>query len=124
MSLNVYQNKQLKKVAGYMDENDYATKSELPTKVSDLNNDVGFVTQNTDELNNYYSKTETYSKDEVNSLISLIPKFQIKVVQSLPTKNISATTIYLVKTSNDGSDIFTEYIFADSKWEKLGSQST
>ena len=124
MSLNVYQNKQLKKVAGYMDENDYATKSELPTKVSDLNNDVSFVTQNTDELNNYYSKTETYSKDEVNSLISLIPKFQIKVVQSLPTKNISATTIYLVKTSNNGSDIFTEYIFADSKWEKLGSQST
>ena len=124
MSLNVYQNKQLKKVAGYMDENDYATKSELPTKVSDLNNDVGFVTQNTDELNNYYSKTETYSKDEVNSLISLIPKFQIKVVQSLPTKNISGTTIYLVKTSNNGSDIFTEYIFADSKWEKLGSQST
>lgn len=107
-----------------MDENDYATKSEIPTSVSGLSNDVGFVTKTTDELDNYYSKGETYSKDEVNSLISLIPKFQIKVVQSLPTKNISGTTIYLLKSSNgSGSDIFTEYIFADSKWEKLGSQT-
>ena len=124
MSLNIYQNKQIKKVAGYLDKNDYATKSELPTKLSDLNNDIGFVNKDTEELNNYYTKNETYSKDEVNSLISLIPKFQIKVVQSLPTKNISTTTIYLVKTSESGTDVFTEYIYVDGKWEKLGSQST
>ena len=124
MSLNIFQNKKLKKVAGYLDEDGFATKAELPTNVSDLNNDIGFVTKNTDELENYYKKEETYSKDEVNSLISLIPKFQIKVVQSLPTKNISTTTLYLVKTNESGNDIFTEYIYVDNKWEKLGNQSS
>lgn len=124
MSLNIFQNKKLKKVAGYLDEDGFATKAELPTNVSDLNNDIGFVTKNTDELENYYKKEETYSKDEVNSLISLIPKFQIKVVQNLPTKNISTTTLYLVKTNESGTDIFTEYIYVDNKWEKLGNQSS
>lgn len=124
MSLNIFQNKKLKKVAGYLDEDGFATKAELPTNVSDLNNDIGFVTKNTDGLENYYKKEETYSKDEVNSLISLIPKFQIKVVQSLPTKNISTTTLYLVKTNESGNDIFTEYIYVDNKWEKLGNQSS
>ena len=124
MSLNIFQNKKLKKVAGYLDEDGFATKAELPTNVSDLNNDIGFVTKNTDGLENYYKKEETYSKDEVNSLISMIPKFQIKVVQSLPTKNISTTTLYLVKTNESGTDIFTEYIYVDNKWEKLGNQSS
>lgn len=124
MSLNIFQNKKLKKVAGYLDEDGFATKAELPTNVSDLNNDIGFVTKNTDGLENYYKKEETYSKDEVNSLISMIPKFQIKVVQSLPTKNISTTTLYLVKTNESGNDIFTEYIYVDNKWEKLGNQSS
>ena len=124
MSLNIFQNKKLKKVAGYLDEDGFATKAELPTNVSDLNNDIEFVTKNTDELENYYKKEETYSKDEVNSLISMIPKFQIKVVQSLPTKNISTTTLYLVKTNESGTDIFTEYIYVDNKWEKLGNQSS
>lgn len=124
MSLNIFQNKKLKKVAGYLDEDGFATKAELPTNISDLNNDIGFVTKNTDGLENYYKKEETYSKDEVNSLISLIPKFQIKVVQSLPTKNISTTTLYLVKTNESGNDIFTEYIYVDNKWEKLGNQSS
>lgn len=124
MSLNIFQNKKLKKVAGYLDEDGFATKAELPTNVSDLNNDIEFVTKNTDGLENYYKKEETYSKDEVNSLISLIPKFQIKVVQSLPTKNISTTTLYLVKTNESGTDIFTEYIYVDNKWEKLGNQSS
>lgn len=124
MSLNIFQNKKLKKVAGYLDEDGFATKAELPTNVSDLNNDIEFVTKNTDGLENYYKKEETYSKDEVNSLISLIPKFQIKVVQNLPTKNISTTTLYLVKTNESGTDIFTEYIYVDNKWEKLGNQSS
>lgn len=41
-----------------------------PTKTSDLNNDSGFITNTVNNLVNYYLKTETYSKDEVNTLIN------------------------------------------------------
>ncbi len=37
----------------------FAKKEELPTKVSQLTNDEGFVTSTVDNLTNYYTKTET-----------------------------------------------------------------
>lgn len=36
----------------------FAKKEELPTKVSDLTNDEGFVTGSVNNLTNYYTKTE------------------------------------------------------------------
>lgn len=42
----------------------FAKKTELPTKVSDLTNDEGFVTSAVDNLSNYYKK------DEVNALMA------------------------------------------------------
>lgn len=58
------------------------------------------------------------TKDE----LSAIPKFAIQVVTSLPTTNISTTTVYLVSSGSDTSNIYTEYIYVNSKWEKLGEQ--
>lgn len=81
-----------------------------------------FITKAVNDLVNYYLKSETYSKEEVNALVDTIPKFAITVVSALPTKDISTTTIYLVKTDDEGNDIFTEYIYANGKWEILGSQ--
>ena len=76
------------------------------------------------DLINYYKKTETYSKTEIDTKISLIPKFSIKVVKTLPTTDISATTVYLKtsKTSLAGN-LYDEYIYVDSKWELLGTQT-
>lgn len=48
----------------------FAKKTELPTKVSDLTNDSGFVTNSVDNLTNYYKKTETYSKAEIDGLVT------------------------------------------------------
>lgn len=36
----------------------FAKKAEVPTKVSDLTNDEGFVTSSADNLTNYYTKAE------------------------------------------------------------------
>ena len=76
------------------------------------------------DLINYYKKTETYSKTEIDTKISSIPKFSIKVVKTLPTTDISATTVYL-KTSETSlaGNLYDEYIYVDSKWELLGSQT-
>lgn len=69
---------------------DYALKSEIPTKVSELENDNGYLTEHQSlegyatenfvtqsiadadiegKLGNYYKKTETYSKEEIISAI-------------------------------------------------------
>ena len=70
-----------------------------------------------------YTKSETYSQGEVNDLISKIPKFAIEVVTALPTADISETTVYLLKTSEaETGNLYTEYIYVDSKWEMLGTQ--
>ena len=77
-----------------------------------------------DNLENYYKKSETYTKTEVNQLIAQIPTFSIEIVQQLPTTDISTTTIYLVPKQTAGTlDYYDEFINLDgttSGWEWLG----
>lgn len=92
-------------------------------KTSELTNDSGFITKAVSDLTNYYSKSQTYSQEEINSKISAIPKFSIEVVSSLPTSNISATTVYLVKSGAESQNLYTEYIYVNGAWEYLGTQT-
>ena len=70
----------------------------------------------------FYTKSETYSKNEVNDLISAITTLDIQVVETLPTEDISTTTIYLVpKTSAGTNDAYDEYIYVSNNWEFIGS---
>ena len=41
-----------------------------PTKVSDFQNDSGFITKDVNDLTNYYKKSETYTQAEVNNALS------------------------------------------------------
>lgn len=76
-------------------------------------------------LLNYYQKSETYSKDEINDLVSAIPKFNIAVVDELPTSDISTTTIYLKRPEEPTTspNLFEEYVYINGEWEFLGSQT-
>jgi len=94
----------------------------VPTKTGDLANDSGFITKAVNDLTNYYTKSETYTQTEINNKISAIPKFAISVVQSLPTKDISSTTVYLVSSGTETNNLYTEYIYVNNKWEILGTQ--
>lgn len=69
------------------------------------------------DLTNYYTKAET------NELVSKIPKFAIEVVDTLPTENISNTTVYLLKSSEEAPNLYTEYIYVNEAWEELGAQT-
>ena len=65
-----------------------------------------------------------YTKAQVNELISVIPRFDIEVVEELPTEDISTTTIYLLaKEDGSGNDYYDEYIYLDNQWELIGSTS-
>ena len=94
----------------------------VATKLSELENDKEFITKTVSDLENYYLKSETYSKDEIDNRISLIPRFDVQVVSSLPTTNISETTVYLVSSGDDSDNLYTEYINVNGLWEILGTQ--
>lgn len=51
----------------YVDTNIQGLK--IPTKVSQLENDSNYITENTNTLVNYYNKNNTYNKKEVDALI-------------------------------------------------------
>lgn len=69
--------------------NNKANTSALPTKVSDLTNDSGFITNSTTGLTNYYKKTETYTKTEVDGLIpaAIIVDSAISTTSTNPVQN-------------------------------------
>lgn len=73
-------------------------------------------------LTSHQSLDNYYTKDDVDGKVSAIPKFSISVVTELPATNISTTTIYLLKTGSETNNLYTEYIYVDSKWETLGTQ--
>lgn len=95
--------------------------TKIPSKTSDLSNDSGFATRLVSDLINYYTKSQTYTRDEINALVSNIPKFSIEVVDTLPTSGISESTVYLLKTGTEG-DLYTEYIYVKNAWDPLGRQ--
>lgn len=96
-----------------------------PTKVSDLQNDTGFITSTVSNLINYYTKTETYTKAEVDAAVAAVSTLNLLVVQTLPTQDISTTTIYLVPKQTAGTqNVYDEYIYivtgGSGSWELIG----
>lgn len=76
------------------------------------------VERTVNDLANYYLKSETYAKEEVEALIATISTMTMKIVTALPETDISTTTIYLVKS---GTNSYDEYIYVDGVWAKIGS---
>lgn len=97
-----------------------ADDTPLPTKVSDLTNDSAFIQNTVDNLTNYYLKTQTYTKDEVNTLVNNISAMTLDIVETLPTTDISTTTIYLIETSA-GSNVYIQWAYINNEWAQLGT---
>ncbi len=102
--------------------NDLSNKPTIPTTTNELTNNSGFITNAVNNLTYYYLKTETYSQSQVNDLISAITTMSLEVVQTLPTEDISTTTIYLVpKETAEVQDIYDEFIYVNNAWEHIGN---
>lgn len=83
------------KTSDLTNDSGFITSAALPTKTSDLTNDSGFITSSVNNLTNYYTKGDTYTQSEVNSLLSAL---------TIPTKTSDLT--------NDGSDGTSTYVEA------------
>ena len=104
----------------------YYTKSQVDSLIAN------FITKSVDDLVNYYLKSDTYTKAEVNTLIAAINQFTYQAVSTLPTASASTMNIiYLVPSSNpDTQNVKDEYITISStneqdvttySWELIGS---
>ena len=101
---------------------DWANINGKPTKLSQFTNDSGFITVAVNNLTNYYNKSNTYSKTEVNNLIGAIKTISIEVVSSLPAAGAS-NVIYLVPNGGSNPNAHDEYVWvvSTSKFEKIGT---
>ena len=96
---------------------------EIPTKLSEFTNDEWFITNTVNNLTNYYLKTETYTKAEVDAAIASAAWWlTIQVVQTLPQAGQNGV-IYLVPNSGSWTNIYDEYIWVSSTstFEKIGT---
>lgn len=110
------------------------TKPQSGIPASDIASGVipdvsNFITKSVNDLVNYYTKSQTYTQSEVNSLIAGISGFEYEVVATLPTASASTMhKIYLVPSSDPQTqNIKDEYITLESSgsysWELIGNTS-
>ena len=67
------------------------------------------------------NQSTTYSKEEVDNMFTAISTLDIKVVTSLPTTEISTTSIYLLKIEGDINNNYEEYLYVNGVWELIGT---
>ena len=79
---------------------------------------------------NYYSKSSTYTKTEVDSLLSAISSFDVEIYPSLLViDNPNTHTLYLIPGTSETKNLYTEYIYLYDEstqtgdFEKIGSQT-
>lgn len=86
--------------------------------------DLGLITKAVNDLTNYYNKTSSYSKAEVDAMIAAAKNGRFVAVATLPTTDIQTNVIYLVPSSDPKTgNVKDEYINLDGTtagWEKIG----
>lgn len=85
-----------------------------------------FITRSVNDLANYYLKTDTYTKTEVQALIAAINQFHYEVYPSTSAVTSPANNVlYLIGPTGQGSDKYEEYVYPNSTtgWVKIGDTS-
>ncbi len=122
------------------------TKSEIDTKVSDLNTAIAAEKSRAEAAENglsdeidtvvlalagkanaddVYAKSETYTQAEVQAYvkgqIGSAGHLKREVVLALPVDDIDVDTIYMMaKEGAEGSDVYVEYMYIEGVWEVIG----
>ncbi|MBQ9884419.1 MAG: hypothetical protein IJM43_08215 [Bacteroidaceae bacterium] len=99
----------------------------IPVPTEDTVTLWGFIKKTIDDLTNYYTKLQTYTRDEVQQLINAVKQFTYELVSVLPTASSSTMNkIYLVPSSDPQiQNVKDEYITIQNgstySWEQIGS---
>lgn len=120
-------------MAKYLDENGllyfwqkikgtFATSADIPTDNSTLANGANYQTgqQVESAITAKGYQTSEQVQSAINAALNGITGIDFQVVESLPSTGTTGT-IYLVAKSTSGTNnIYTEWIYVNSKWEQLG----
>lgn len=85
-----------------------------------------FITKAVNDLVNYYTKSQTYNKTEIDSLIAAVKQFRILSVSELPAPSADTMgTLYLVPAQDPGvqnvkDEYITLYDGGEYSWECIG----
>lgn len=83
-----------------------------------------FITRNVNDLVNYYLKSETYTKAEVQGLIAAINQFHYEIYPSTSAvTNPQGNVLYLIGPTGTGNDKYEEYVYANNTLVKIGDAS-
>ena len=100
----------------------YYTKSETATYVAAQT--AAFITKSVNNLTNYYLKSDTYTKAEVQALIGAINQFHFEIYSSLAdVTDPAGNVLYLIGPTGTGSDKYEEYVYANGQFVKIGDTS-
>ena len=94
------------------------------SKVANIENWItskGYITNSVNDLINYYAKSQTYTKAEVDNLIGSLTQFEFKILPELPAVG-QTNILYLIGPKGD-TDIYDEYVYSNNTWTKIGSTS-
>lgn len=97
----------------------------LGGRISTLEN-AGFITNTVDNLTNYYTKNDTYSKTEVNSLLGTNTlHFVVTTKDWIYSHGGDTHVIYLVPNEGPSDNCYDEYVWVDKggtyKYELIGT---
>ena len=95
--------------------------NQLKTEVDNLKNNV--VSKDTTDLENYYTKDQTYTKDEVNSKVTSVYKYKgsVQTYADLPTENNQAGDVWNVIEKYESYPAGTNFAWTpDGTWDALG----
>lgn len=64
---------------------------------------------------------DTYTKEEIDEMISQLKQFETEYVLTLPLKGEPNVLYFVPRTSPSGNDSCYEYMWLNNKWEFVGS---
>ena len=104
---------------------DWNSKTSFSGNYNDLTNkpDLSqFITKTVNDLVYYYTKTETYTKTQVDNLINAIQTMHYEVYPILPETG-AGNVLYLIGPIGTGADKYEEYVYYNNQWKKIGETS-
>lgn len=96
---------------------DVADLSESKADSEDVYTKVETDNKLVNKVDTNYLTSNYFDKEQIKGMLGTTSALDFKIVDSLPTDNISATTIYLVPYENE----YEEFIYINNAWEMLGS---
>ena len=96
---------------------------EVNQKIDEIQDD--YVSKDTTELTNYYTKNDTYSKEEIDNKTTNVyrAKGSVQTYQDLPTGGNQVGDVYNVIEAYDDYPAGTNFVWTDtSTWDALGGE--